>query len=152
MGDSSHAGEATVKALPITAGLVTLALGFIAAIVFGLGDRDTFVSPPEVVAEEFLRSVGHGRVDAARSLLASGEERVTSTAEMKTFYSKLRSRLGRLDQLEATVATRARDSITVHVDAQGSRDTLEVTVPLAFESGLWKVARFSELERAMAQR
>jgi hypothetical protein len=141
-----------VKDLPIAAGVVAVSLGIIAAVVFGLGDRETLVSPPEVVAEEFVRSVGQGRVEAARDLLAAEEERATSTAKMRTFTTRFRSRLGRLDHVDASVAERARDSAAVRVDAEGSRDTLELTVPLAFERGLWKVARLSEAERAVGQR
>ena|SRR5918992_3753766 len=151
MGQGTHAREAQVKDLPIAAGLIALSLGIIAAVVFGLGDRETFVSPPEAVAEEFVRSVGHGRVEAARDLLASEEERATSTAEMRTFATRFRSRLGRLDRVDASVAERARDSAAVRVEAEGSRDTLELTVPVAFERGLWKVARVSEVERAVGQ-
>jgi hypothetical protein len=152
MGEGAHTREAKVKALPIAAGVIILSLGIIAAVVFGLGDRETLVSPPESVAEEFIRSLGHGRVEAARDLLSSEEERATSPAEMKTLTTRFRSRLGRLDHVDASVSERGRDSAEVRVDAAGSRDTLDLAVPLAFEHGLWKVARVSEVERAVNQR
>jgi hypothetical protein len=130
---------------------VTLSLGLIAAVVFGLGDRETFVSPPEAVAEEFVRSIGHGRVESARDLLASEEEHATSAAEMRTFSTRFRERFGRLDHVDASLAARSRDSADVRVNAEGSRNTIELAVPLAFERGLWKVARLSEVERAVGQ-
>jgi hypothetical protein len=152
MGEGADACEAIVKDLPIAAGMVILSLGIIAAVVFGLGDRDTLVSPPETVAEEFIRSVGHGRVEAARNLLSSEEQRATSTADMKAFTARFRSRLGRLDHVDASAAEGGRDSTEVRVDVEGSRDTLDLTVPLTFQRGLWKLARMSEVDRAVNQR
>lgn len=141
-----------MKDLPIAAGLVALSLALIAVAVFGLGDRDTFVSPPEAVAEEFIRSVGHGRVEPARELLASEEERITSTQAMRTFAARFRSRVGHLDHVDVTVDERGQDSAEVRVDAKGSRARMELTVPLAFQRGVWKVARLSEVKRAVDQR
>ena len=144
MGESADAGAAAVKDLAIAAGLVVLSLAIVGGVVFGFGDEETLVSPPEIVAEEFLRALGHGRVEPARGMLASDAERATSTAEVRRVSRSFRARIGRLDDVRATVAVRRRDTTIVRAQVEGQRAIAELTLPLVRENGVWVVARPSE--------
>src|SRR5688572_25764951 len=94
MGEGAHAVEAVMKALPIAAGVVLLTLGVVAGSVFGLNDEALFVSPPEIVAQEFVRALADGHVGSARSRLTRDSERDTSNEEIRRISDELRSRLG----------------------------------------------------------
>jgi hypothetical protein len=144
VGESADAVPTAVRDLVIAAALVGLAFGIVGAAVFALGDQDTFVSPPEVVAEEFVRALGHGRIEPARSMLASDAERATSTREVRRVATRLRSRIGHLDNVDARVDDRTRDSAIVSARVEGARANAELMLPLVFEHGTWSVARISE--------
>lgn len=134
-----------MRDLLIAVGLVGLALGIVAIAVFGLGDQDTLVSPPEAVAEEFVRAVGHGRIEPARSMLASEAERVTSKRELRRVAARFRSRVGHLDDVDATNVARTPDSAIVRAHAEGHRASVELIVPLVRENGAWSVARVTDM-------
>jgi hypothetical protein len=145
VGEGADAVPTAVKALPIAAGLIALSLGIVGAIVFGLGDADTFVSPPEIVAEELVRALGHGRIEPARSMLASDAERTTSKAEVRRMSDEFRSRLGDLQDVKGTVTARSRDTAIVRARVEGERANTELTLPLVREHGAWAVADITEM-------
>lgn len=134
-----------MRDLVIAAGLIALAFGIVGAAVFGLGDRDTFVSPPEAVVQEFVRAVGNGRVEPARSMLVSDAERTTSTGEVRAISSKFRSSVGHLNDVEATITRRTRDSASVRADVDGQHANVDLTLLVVREHGAWFVASPSEI-------
>lgn len=140
-----------MKAFPIAAGLIALSLGIVGAIVFGLDDEDTFVSPPEIVAEELVRALGHGRIEPARSMLASDAERTTSKAEVRRMSAEFRSRLGNLHDVKGTVTARRRDTAIVRARVEGERANTELTLPLVREHGAWAVADITEMLATVRQ-
>lgn len=145
MGEGAHAIATTVRDLLIILGLIGLALGIVAIAVFGLGDQDTFVSPPESVAEEFVRAMGNGRIEPARSMLASEAARVTSTRELRLTATRFRSRVGHLDDVDATAVERTHDSAVVRARVEGHRASVELILPLVRENGAWSVARATDM-------
>src|SRR5687768_5951537 len=145
MGEGAHAVEAVVKALPIAAGVVLLALGLVAGSVFGLNDEALFVSPPEIVAQEFVRALAHGHIGSARSMLTRDGQRDTSNEEIRRTSDDLRSRLGRLDDVDASVVERRLDTLFLRTRVQGERDTAELTLPVVREFGEWSITRASDM-------
>ena len=145
MGEGAHAFAAVMKALLIAAGVVLLALGVVAGSVFGLNDEVLFVSPPEIVAQEFVRALGDGHVGSARSMLARDGERDTSDEEMRRISNDLRSRLGRLGEVDASVVERRLDTLFVRMRVQGEKDTAELTLPAVRELGEWSITRTSDV-------
>jgi hypothetical protein len=151
MGESADAVASPVKDLLIAAGVIALSFGIVGAAVFGLNDQDTFVSPPEVVAEEFVRALGSGRVESARSMLASEAEQVTSIAAVRRISSAFRSRLGHLDDVKGTLHERRSDTAIVRAQIHAERADGELMVPLVRQRGLWSVALAGEALGAVAQ-
>lgn len=152
MGEGAHAVEAVMKALPIAAGVVLLALGVVAGSVFGLNDEALFVSPPEIVAQEFVRALAGGHVGSARSMLTRDGERDTSNEEIRRISDDLRSRLGRLKDVDASVVERRLDTVLLRARVRGERDTSELTLPAARELGEWSITRASDLARVASPR
>jgi hypothetical protein len=143
MGEGTNA-PALMKALPIAVVLTLLSLGIVAGTVFGLGDEEILVSPPEIVAEEFVRALAHGRIGPARGMLDRDAERTTSGDDVRGMSAILRSRIGRLDKVHGTVAERRRDTATVRAQVEGERGNAELVLPMVREYGAWSVARPSD--------
>lgn len=145
MGEGADAVAAAVKGLVIAAGLIGLSFGIVGAVVFGFDDEGTFVPPPEIVAEEFVRALGQGRIEPARSMLSSEAEHATSIEEVRLISTRFRLRVGHLDDVQGTLADRTRDTAIVRAYVEGQRANAELVLPLVREYGVWSVARLSEL-------
>lgn len=126
-----------MKGLMSAVAIVALSLALVGGIVFGLGDDEIFVSPPEVVAEEFVRALALGRVESARAMLARGAEPWMAARQVS---ASLRSRLGRIDEVEATITERTRDAAVVRVQVDGERRDADFRLSIVRESGAWSVA------------
>jgi hypothetical protein len=126
-----------MKGLVSAVGIVALSLALVGGVVFGLGDDEIFVSPPEVVAEEFVRALALGRVESARAMLARGAEPWMAARQIS---ASLRSRLGRIDEVEATITERTRDTAVVRVQVEGERSDADFRLSIVRESGAWSVA------------
>jgi hypothetical protein len=145
VGESADAIETAVRDLLIAVGLVGLGFGIVAVAVFGLGDQHTFVQPPEAVAEEFVRAIGNGRIEPARSMLSSEADRVTSTGELRRVATRFRSRVGQLDDVDATEGEPTHDSVVVRAQVKGHNANVDLMLPLVRENGAWSVARPTDM-------
>jgi hypothetical protein len=145
VGEGANAVAATMKALLIAAGVIALSLAIVGGVVFGLNDQETFVPPPKIVAEEFLRALDHGRLEPARSMLTSEAERTTSIAEVGRIATTFQSGVGRLADVTGAVAERRPDTTFVRAHVEGRRARGEVILALVRERGVWSVARISEM-------
>jgi hypothetical protein len=92
-----------------------------------------------------VRALGHGRIEPARSMLASDAERTTSKAEVRRMSDEFRSRLGDLQDVTGTVTARSRDTAIVRARVEGERANTELTLPLVREHGAWAVADITEM-------
>ena len=134
-----------MKALPVALGLVLLALGVVAGAVFGFGDDEILVSPPGVVAEEFVRAMAHDHTDAAWSMLSRGAERATSKDRMRKLADDFQATFGDLDAVHGMVDERKRDSALVTARIDGSRRSAERVLLLVRDHGQWSVARATDV-------
>jgi hypothetical protein len=134
-----------MRALPIAAGLVLLALGVVAGAVFGLDDDEIFVSPPAVVAEEFVRAMAHHHTNAAWSMLSRDAERATSDARMRKLSGDFQATFGHLDAVHGIVGERKHDSALVMTRIDGTRRSAERVLLLVRDHGQWSVARASDV-------
>ena len=130
-----------MKALLFAAGLVLLGLGIVAGAVFGLGDDEILVSPPGVVAEEFVRAMAHDHTGGAWSILSPDAQRVTTKAEVRELADAFQARFGRLDDVEGTVTERKHDTALVRTRIDGTRRSAERLLLLVRDRGQWGVAR-----------
>lgn len=129
-----------MKGLVSAVGIVALSLALVGGVVFGLGDDEIFVSPPEVVAEEFVRALALGRVESARAMLARGAEPWMAGEAAREISARLRSRLGHVDDVEATIRERTRNTAVVRVQVEGERSDADFRLSIIRESGAWSVA------------
>ena len=120
--------------------LAAISLGLIAGAVFGLDDEETFVSPPEMVAERFVESLAFGRAGPARQLLAEEAKRATPVDNLLRVSRSFRARYGTLSGVRARVEERRGNTVAVRVFVKGSRAENEVRLPILRERGEWKVA------------
>jgi hypothetical protein len=150
MGSDAHA-ETLVKDLAIAAALVLVALAIVGGVVLGLGDDEFLVSPPESVAQEFVRAMALGQIGTARRMLSRDSERRTSNDEVRRISSVFRSRIGRLDDVQGTVEQRRRDTTLVRARVQGERANTEPVLALVREFGAWSVASASDVLTADTQ-
>ena len=131
-----------MKTLLKALAVIVLSLAVVGGVVFGLGDDETLVSPPEVVAERFIDALGHGRPGAARALLAESAARSASITTVTEASRGLRSRIGDLEHVKAIAQNRRRSRATVRVEIEGSRMQLALALPLVLERGEWRIEGF----------
>lgn len=130
-----------MKAFFITAAIVLLALVVVAGSVFGLGDDEILVSPPAVVAEEFVRAIAHGQTGAAWRMLTRNAEARTSNEEVRRWVAGFRATFGGLEAVHGEDVQTRRDSALVRTRIEGTRTSAERVVLLVREYGEWSVAR-----------
>ncbi len=126
-----------MKEIAWIAGVTGLALGAI-GLVLGPGrDTVTLVSPPEVVAEEFVRTLATGRYDRAVDNL----EQVDGAAAMLAGHGKaLRERAGRVNQVEGEAGSIDGDAATASARITTSdAGELEWSFSLVRRDGTWKI-------------
>lgn len=73
---------------------VAVTLGFDALIVFGLGDKQILVSPPEARVEGFMRQLSTRRYERAVPYLSDQLTKRVDAAELRALSARLRSRCG----------------------------------------------------------
>lgn len=120
---------------------ILLALGVvlgITALAVRIGDRDLFVSPPDVVAEGFVREVLLERYEEARAYLSDPES--ATEADLHALRERLIRRTGPdPSDFETRVESRDRDHARVTVILTSRERSDAVSCELKFDSG-WKVA------------
>jgi hypothetical protein len=127
-----------MKGLLKVAGAGGAALAVIAVAVGPLHDTGALVSPPEAVAEQFMRQVANGHYDVAIERAADrGASRV---ADLRRQGDRLRVLAPIIDRIDGEPGTIAGDTATasalIHADGGG---TLRWRFTLARQSGVWKV-------------
>jgi hypothetical protein len=120
--------------------VIAAALAIVAVSVFGLHDTSVLVSPPDVVAETFVRELGMSRYELARHYLARDVKAHTSVDDMRSSFEPVRQATGRPDQVETAPPPDAGDRARVLATLEGRRSTAAMYVDLIREAGVWKVA------------
>ena len=143
MGEDANA-ETLMKAVPIALLVVMLAFGMVAGAVFGLGDDEILVQPPESVAQEFVRAIAMGQVGAAHRMLSRDAERRTSNEDVRRVSADFRARIGRLQDVDATRAGWKADTALVRATIKGERADAHPLLALVRESGAWFITRATD--------
>ena len=107
-----------------------LLIGMSALAVERFDDRETFVSPPDAVAEGFVREVVTRRWDRARTYLADPD----SMSE-----TEVAALLGDPTEIDAALISRTDARALVNVRLKSARDTRVVGFRLVFDRE-WKIA------------
>jgi hypothetical protein len=112
-----------------------LCLG-ISALAIELGDRETFVSPPDAVAEGFVREVMTKRWARARTYLEEPES--MSDAEIEALEKSWSERVGDPSRIEAETISRDDAKATVIVRMESAQGSATVDVEQTFAEE-WKI-------------
>jgi hypothetical protein len=131
-----------MKELLLIAGTVAAAMGLVAASVVVGGDTTTLVSPPGVVAKEFVRQLAAGRYDRAAAHLADSRGgRETAEAE----GNALRARAGEVEEIESEESAIVGDMAMASARIRTSRaGDLRTRFTLIRRQGSWKIAGGTE--------
>jgi len=117
-----------------------VAMAVAGAAVFS-GDRETFVPPPETVAEEFLRGVTTGRYEPARSRLSDDARGGGDAEDLASLRAVLESRVGRVSRVKGGRAEIDGNAAMAEVEiTSASGSVRDVQVRLVRRHHLWFVA------------
>ena len=120
-------------------GVIAVALAITAAAVFGLGDRETLVPPPEAVAESFTREIAERRYDLALEFLSDERRKDHDASTLRAQYEPILQRVGVMNQVSAE--TDWMDLHTASATSTVNAKLGSVTLQLGFvrERGLWRI-------------
>jgi hypothetical protein len=117
-----------------------IALGVIAAAVLAAGDRQIFVSPPEAVAEDFVRALAGGRYDVAMAYVEPSAG--ITTGQIQERSDTLRRIAGAVSSVDVAGVWIQGDTAGA-VAAIDTRDagTLTERLALAWTPGGWRITK-----------
>jgi hypothetical protein len=127
---------------------IVLAFALSAGALFGLRDRSVLASPPEAVAEDFVRKLETGRYVRAHEDLSDDLAKQIGPDSLRSLLHGLEQRVGQiLDvQGERLWMTNTGARAAAILTTEGGQE-LEVEFPLEWNNGEWSVADVRGLER-----
>jgi len=129
-----------MKELLLIAAAVVIAMGIVAASVVVGRDTTTLVSPPEAVAEEFIRQLAAGRDDRALEHLA---EPSGAHAKVEADGRMLRTRAGAVNLVAGEAGAITGDTATASARIQTSNaGELRWTFTFERQPGVWKISEY----------
>lgn len=129
-----------MKAVLLTAAFVAAAIAFIAAIVFGFGDRRTFVAPPEAVVEGVVRALECRRFPQALKYFTAASRARLSSGALEEGTSRLEARVGRIEEVAAEESWMAgEEAESVAVVRTAGHEAVRLRARLRREKGEWRV-------------
>jgi hypothetical protein len=132
-----------VRAAALAVGVLAAALFVCAASIFGLGDRQTLVSPPEAVAEDFLRATWMKRYPQAAQDLSEGARAHINEDELAAVRARLEEATGGIEDVRGEEGWIAGETAEAYASVRGRARTVRVRLRLLRESGNWRVAGVS---------
>ena len=120
-------------------GWIGAAIAVAAIAVHVLEDRRTLVSPPDAVAEEFLRQVLTGRSERALPLLSEAVRPGLSPGELDAAGRKLEEDLGEVGNVSAEIESLSGQRAAASAVLDGARAIRTVRFQLVRERGKWMI-------------
>ena len=132
--------------------VTVMAMGFVAASVFGLRDRRVLVPAPENETEGFLDLFAKRRHEQALSRLTTSARDTMTVEALSKMHARIADRIGSFE-LESTSRQRMTDERASASGAlKGERgDTLTVAFQLQREKGIWRITDLRPLADAAAE-
>ena len=134
-----------MKGAALALGVLAIALAVCAASVFGLGDRRTLASPPEAVAENFLRATCMKRYPQAARYLSEDARRRVGDGALSDARDRLDAAVGGIEDVRGEESWIAGNTAEATGELRGRRRTLPVRLRLLWEKGEWRVAGIASL-------
>jgi hypothetical protein len=122
---------------------VLVALGLAAADVHLLGDRQTFVPPPNSVVEGFVRAVAMGREDRAAPYLAEELRKKVTEEDLQRYGEKIAGGPGTVREVRGETDWMAGDRASATVLCRSRTGEWRLRFGLHLDAGLWRI---TELE------
>jgi hypothetical protein len=108
----------------------------------GAKDRTVFVSPPEAVAENFIRAVITHRYDPALKYLEPGLSRTTGKTDLAALANQISSHAGKVVRVDAEQTSINGDLASARVIVHGTAPATEtINLALSFSQGSWRIER-----------
>lgn len=120
-------------------GWIGAALAVAAVAVHVVEDRRTLVSPPDAVAEEFVRQVLTGRSERALPLLCEGVRPGLSRGELDAAGRKLQEELGEVANVSAEIESLSDRRAAASAVLDGARATRTLRFRFVRERGKWMI-------------
>ena len=133
-----------MKGLLIILTVVAGGLLFAAGAVFSVHDRQTFVPPPESVAESFARQLVQRRYDLAVNFLGRDLRATTSAAELRAKFDPMRQRIGTPNQVSGETNWIQESEASARARVEGDSGSAVLQFRLAREQGLWRITDVPE--------
>lgn len=105
------------------------------------GDVQTFVPPPESVAEQFLRAAHTHRYEIALTYLTDSARIALGKDDIQAFDQELRNRLGDYELFGGFSKIMGESQAIANVRVKGTRGEDWPVFLLTLERGLWKIAK-----------
>ena len=124
----------------MTIAAVAVFLGSIAAVVFGLGDGSTFVSPPEAIVEDALRAASRKRFPQAMKYFSAAARRSLSPEAVAEATRRLEARVGRIEDVKGEARSMTGDAAEAFAVVRTERsDGIRLAMRLRREKGEWRL-------------
>jgi hypothetical protein len=134
-----------MRAAALALGVLAVALAVCAAAVFGLHDGKTLVSPPEAVAEDFLRATSMRRYPQAGKHLSAGARAHINEDALAAARARLEEATGGIEDVRGEAGWIAGDTAEAFGALRGRDRDVRVPLRLLRERGAWRIAGISGL-------
>ena len=136
-----------MKSLLYTPLVIAIGLGVAAIVVFGLGDKKTFISPPEVVAASFVHSLVTGRFDQAYECVGDEARTKIRRERLPGLRAQLLRMAGQVEDVMAEPGRIRGNGATARVTVKGNRNReVQLEFRLTLDLGQWSIVELSEIE------
>ena len=130
-----------MKELLIVVAVFASGLVLAGGAVFGLHDRQTFVPPPEAVAESFARQLVQRRYDLAVNYLGRNLRATTDANGLRARFDPLRQRIGTPNQVSGERDWMQESDASARALVEGESGNAVLQVRLEREQGLWRITQ-----------
>jgi hypothetical protein len=109
------------------------------AFVILFKDRTILVPPPEQASESFFKQVQMKRYSRAIPLLSSELERKVTPELLIQLKREVEARVGTIEKVQGKESIINGNSATSVAEVQGTEGSINISVTLVREQGVWKV-------------
>ena len=129
-----------MRAGALALGVLAVALAVCAVSVFGLGDGRTLVSPPEAVAEDFLRATWMKRYPQAARYLSEDARAHINDDALAAARARLEEATGGIEDVRGEQGWIAGETAEAYASVRGRDRSVGVRLRLRRQKGEWRVA------------
>jgi hypothetical protein len=135
-----------MKAIWLLMIIVAATLGLNALIVFGLGDRQILVSPPEAKVEGFVRELNTKRYERALPYLSDELATHVDVDKLKTLTARLKGRVGEIADVRGEPGWMKGDKAEATAEMETERaGTVTLKFGLTRQQGEWAIDGLNDL-------